>query len=285
MRYLVLSLFVVSTLLSCKQDPVSGESVDSAKVADLENEIAQLRLDQQLKDSVINESLAFFNEIQSNLEAIALKKDEIRLKSDNPEASNNDKEWILEEIRHINFLREENAKKVAQLNSQIQKSGLKIKELEAMIERLVNDIHARDEQIASLQNELESMDVEYSKLFDAYQEMNLRVDNLTDELHRAYYTYGTTSELVKNGVIEQKNGFIGIGKKVSLLDDFNEKYFAAVDFTQDKELFIEGNNLRMITDHPSSSYQLIPNGANTKLKINNPHDFWKISKYLVIVVD
>src|SRR5690606_33842527 len=118
---------------ACKNEKGSGNSGDSQQVADLKNEIEQLKLDKALKDSVIEESLAFFNEIQSNLESIGLKKDEIRLRTEDPELAGDDKQWILEEIRHINYLREENARKVQQLSKQLKNSGLKLKEFEAMV--------------------------------------------------------------------------------------------------------------------------------------------------------
>jgi chromosome segregation ATPase len=251
----------------------------------LENRIAQLEKENAQKDSMINESLEFFREIQSNLESIEVKKDEIRVISRNPEVSNDDKTWIMEQIKHINYLREENAKKVVQLNKKLKESGLKIKELNNMVEDLLTNIRARDEQIGLLQDELSSLDKAYSKLFDAYQEKAELVEELTDELNTVYYSYGTEDELVKNQVIERKNGFIGIGKKIKLMDNFNEKYFAKVDMREEKEIFVEGSELKFITDHPSSSFKLIPIGKNTKIKIVNPNEFWKVSNYLVVVVE
>lgn len=285
MKKFFLAILILSSFISCKSESESGDNSGNTTVKELENEIAQLKLDQQLKDSVINESLAFFNEIQSNLESIGLKKDEIRLKSGNKELENADKQWILEEIRHINYLREENARKVQHLNDQLKKSGLKIKELESMIENLVNEIKVRDEQIDRLKFEMDKMDQEYSKLFDAYQTVAFKVDDLTEQLNTVYYSYGTTKELLKNKVIEQKNGFIGIGKTIKISENFNANYFAKIDLTKDKELFIEGADIRIITDHPSSSYSIVPEGKNSKIKIKNPYEFWKLSHYLVVVVD
>lgn len=285
MKKLLLPFLCLSVLIACKSEGDSGNASDSQEVADLKNEIEQLKLDKALKDSVIEESLAFFNEIQSNLESIGLKKDEIRLRTEDPELAGDEKQWILEEIRHINYLREENARKVQQLSRQLKDSGLKLKELEAMIERLVTDIKARDEQIMALQAEMENMDQEYAKLFDAYQEVSFQVDYLTDQMNLAYYTYGSTKELESNGVIEQKNGFIGIGKRTKLKENFNENYFAKIDRTKDKEIFVEGSTVRMITDHPSSSYSIVPEGKNSRIVISNPGEFWKISNYLVVVVD
>lgn len=280
----IILIFTLSIFPSCKSD-VPADNVNNQQLMELRDEVAQLKLEKEMKDSIINESLAFFNEIQSNLESIGFKKDEIRIKSADPELTSDDKAWILEQIRHINFLRTENAKKVKELSSQLDKNNLRIKELEAMIEKLVQDIQAKDDQISTLQAELDNMDKEYSKLFDAYQEKEFMVDQLVDQINTAYYSYGTASELEKNQVIERRNGFIGIGKRITLLDDFNEKYFAKIDMTKDKEIFIEGQNLKVITDHSSKSYAVVAVGVNSKIKIHDPREFWKISKYLVVIVE
>jgi hypothetical protein len=229
--------------------------------------------------------LAFFSEIQSNLSSIELKKDEIRIKSTDSEFTTDDKAWILEQIKQINFLRQENAKKVKALSDQLKKSGLKINQLDAMVQGLLQSIQEKEEQISILESDLVSLDKAYARLFDAYQEKAVLVDELTEEINTVYYSYGTEEELVKNKVIDRKNGFIGIGKSIKLMDNFNQKYFAKIDLTEEKELFIEGSELKFITDHPSSSYSLSPSGKNTKIKISNPREFWKVSRYLVIVVD
>jgi hypothetical protein len=136
-------------LISCQQKADDGKT-DTPEDKENDNRIAQLELESAMKDSVINESLAFFNEIKANLEAIGIRRDEIRELSENPELEAEDKQWILEEIRHINFLREDNARLVKMLNSELDKSKLKINELEIMVESLMKDIQWKDEQIASL---------------------------------------------------------------------------------------------------------------------------------------
>jgi outer membrane murein-binding lipoprotein Lpp len=279
---LALTLFSVF-LTACSSEPKNSQT--TAGDSDLEAKIALLEKENADKDKLINESLEFYSDIQSNLESIELKKDELRIKSTNAELSEDDKQWILDQIKQINFLREENAKKVNQLNKKLNVNGLKINELESMVDDLVKNMKAKDEQIEMLQTELGSLDKAYSKLFDAYQEKALLVEELTDELNTVYYSYGTEEELVKNQVINRKNGFIGIGKKIKLMDNFNQKYFSKINLNQEKEIFLEGAELKFVTDHPSSSYNLVKVGRNTKIKIINPNDFWKISKYLVVIVE
>lgn len=271
-------------VISCKTDPKDSGNV-SGKEQELQNRIAQLELESAMKDSIVNESLIYFNEIKANLEAISVRKDQIQALSENPELSGEDKKWILDEIRRINFLREENARKVVQLNDELSKNGVKIRQLELMIESLLKDIQWKDDQITMLQGELDQLDKEYTRLFDAYQVQSLTLDKMREEMNRVHYVYGSEKELTSNKVIEKKNGFIGIGKKTMLRDDFNEQYFTAINAARTKELKIQGSDLRFITDHPVKSYSLESDGKFTKLKIHDPSEFWKISKFLVVVVE
>lgn len=285
--YRILGFSVMTLLLfSCMQDPESGEGgSNSTDVVDLQNQVRQLELDNAMKDSMINESLAFFNEIKSNLEAIGIRKDEIRALSSDPELSTDDRQWILQEIKHINFLREENTNTIKRLQKQMKDSGLKINELEVMIESLMKEMQWKDEQISMLQSELKVLDEEYSRLFDAYQEQAQLLDVVTDELNSVYYAYGSEEELSENGVIDRRNGFMGIGKKTSLKEDFNDKYFTRVDARSKKTITIEGANVRFVTNHPKSSYTLQVEGARTRVTIKDASEFWKLSKYLVVIVD
>ena len=281
----ILAFFFLSfVLFSCQQENPDSTAGDGDNV-DLQNRIKQLELDNALKDSVINESLTFFNEIKENLAAIGIRKDQIRQLSDNPEISNDDKQWILEEIRQINFLREENASKVRQMQSQLKVSNLKIEQLEVMIESLMKDIQWKDEQINLLQAELDNLDKEYSVIFDAYQQQALKVDQLTEEMNRVFYAYGTEKELLDNRVIEKKNGFIGFGKRTEIKSNFNDDYFTKKDITKFKTLMLDGDSPRLITHHASGSYYMEVQGGRTKLVITDASEFWKLSKYLVVVVD
>ncbi len=284
MHKLLLLTFIGLFLFSCQQKSES-ESSEAPVNKELENQIAQLELENQMKDSVINESLSFFNEIKSNLEAIGIRKDQIRELSENPELEAEDKQWILEEIRRINFLREDNARLVKLLNSELDKNKLEIKELQAMVESLMKDIKWKDEQIAALQTELDRLDHQYSVLFDAYQEQAVVVDQLRDELNTVFYAYGTASELEENKIISKKNGFIGIGRRLELRTDFNTDYFTEANSAKQSKINIRGKDIRLLTEHPSSSYELNENATGTLLTIKDASEFWKISKYLVVLVD
>ncbi len=281
MKYLFLFtlLFIFS---ACKDDGSdSGTALEKeAELIELRNQVAQLELESSQKDAALNEAISFFNEVQSNLAKINVKEEEIRVRSDNPEISQEDQEWILQEIQNINFLRKQNAQNLKNLKKKLTEKDLKITELENMTDRLVMQIRAKDEQIASLQRTLADLDMEYSELFDEYQgQVEMTLDVLK-ELNTVYYAYGTLEELTANNVLVREGGFIGIGRKTNIAENLNEKYFQKMDKNKVKEIRIVGNKPDLVTDHPISSYKWDGN----KLIILDADKFWKISNYLVVTV-
>ena len=275
-------LFLGLALFSCREDNTENTPLgeEDKEMIELRNQVEQLKLENRMKDSVLNESLAFFNEIQENLAKISVKQDQIRIRSTNPEISNDDKEWVLQEIQNINFLREENARKVRSLQKQAKNDALKITELQATIDRLVLQIQSQDERIESLQNQLADLDMEYSELFDQYQEQVELALDVMKELNQVHYAYGTQEELIANKVLVKEGGFIGIGKKTTIADDMNQEYFQHLDKTKTKHITIIGEKPQIITDHPASSYEWQGN----KLVIKDANSFWRISNYLVVTV-
>ena len=72
---------------------------------------------------------------------------------------------------------------------------------------------------------------------------------------------------------------------MNLRSDFESDYFTEADAAKSTNLTIRGENVRLITAHPSASFELIENGSTSNIKILDASEFWKISKYLVVIVD
>jgi hypothetical protein len=276
-------LFALIAFASCKSD--TSNTKENQEIVRLRNEIRNLELAQAEKDALINESLDLFNEIQENIARIQNKEVEIRLMAEGGKNNTNQREWMLQELQKIQILREENARKIKSLNTQIQGKENQIGQLHQMTENLQERIVAQDELILTLRNILVNQDEEYSKLFDAYMEQADLAEKSRKELSRAFYVYGSLDELKKNNVVVQTKGFIGMGKKSSSKDGFNEDYFTPIDKFEKKNIQIIGKKIQIISDHPSSSFTIIDNGNNKTISISNPYEFWKISKYLVVVVE
>jgi chromosome segregation ATPase len=285
MKKIIVYTFLLSIVFACQEAPTKSNPKDTERISELESQIKQIKFDEQQKDLIIDESLIFFDEVQANLATIEFKKNEIKALTETENLTSEDKNWIIEQIKHIQSLREINTRKINLLSKKVFDSNIKINELNSMIERLALEIQDKDNQLVELEDQLMQMDKQYSQLFDEYLKKTSIAEELENELNRVFYTYGSEKELIENHVLQKKNGILGIGKKIYLSDAFNEKHFTEINRLSKTELMIEGQSLKLITNHPISSYELIPNGNTTKLTIKNPTEFWKISKYLVITSD
>jgi hypothetical protein len=287
MKYFSVLAFLSVFMFSCQEDGGSTDSNsgESEEMARLKSEMRELEEQLEAKDSTLNETIMLFNEIEQNLAMINLKEDEIRFRSHDVELEEDGKQWILQEIQNINYLREANTKKVGELNKALKDKNLQITELQNMITHLMDKIQVQEEEIEMLRVELADLDREYVELLEAYQEQTEITAETLQELNEGFYAYGSVEELEANGVIVREGGFIGIGKKTELKDDFNDDYFTQVDITKTNSLQVTGKKIKFITDHSSSSYELISQGDNHTIKIIDHKSFWKVSKYLVIVVD
>ena len=285
MKKIIVYTFLLSIVFACQEAPTKSNPKDTERISELESQIKQIKFDEQQKDLIIDESLIFFDEVQANLATIEFKKNEIKALTETENLTSEDKNWIIEQIKHIQSLREINTRKINLLSKKVFDSNIKINELNSMIERLALEIQDKDNQLVELEDQLMQMDKQYSQLFDEYLKKTSIAEELENELNRVFYTYGSEKELIENQVLQKKNGILGIGKKIYLSDAFNEKHFTEINRLSKTELMIEGQSVKLITNHPISSYELIPNGNSTKLTIKNPTEFWKISKYLVITSD
>lgn len=272
-------------LAGCKGETGDTNTADLEQIATLQSEVEQLKLDNQLKDSMLNESILYFNEIQRNLAAIQLKEDEIRVRAKHAEKDNNEKLYVLHQIQYINFLREENGKKLAALQTQLKNSSLKISQMQEMVTRLSEQLAEKEQHIQALQAELAVRDREYALLFDEYQEQWYQNEQLMEQIQTVYYAVGSLKELITNQVVVQSKGLLGMGRMAKLKDGFNESYFTKTSVQETARIAVAGKRLSLVTDHPSTAYRIVEEGGVQKLKITNPDAFWKVSKFLVVLVD
>lgn len=98
-----------------------------------------------------------------------------------------------------------------------------------------------------------------------------------------YYAIGTNKELKKNGLLEKK--FLG-STKVLKGDEINTAYFTTADKRSLTIIPTKSKKVKVWTNMPSDSYQVVENADKTKtIKITNPNEFWKYTRYLIIQVD
>jgi chromosome segregation ATPase len=245
------------------------------------------------RDSAISEWITTFTEIEKNIAMIKEKESKISSNSTNSELSTDKRQKVLEDMKYINTLIEQNKQKIAYLNAQLKKSGGTMKVLEAKISDLEASVKQNENEIIELKTslldkkfEVEQLNTRVVLMQDTIVKKNEKIEKQVYELNKAFYSSGTYKELRAKGLLTREGGFIGIGKAKSLAANFSDSSFQQIDITTAKSFLLNSKSAKLITEHPANSYQfkLDKDKKFESLEITDPVQFWKISKYAVVEI-
>ncbi len=286
-------LFVLSVmvLVSCGQ-----HKKEIARMQAKQDSIAALGVQ---KDNSILQFIGAMNEIQGNLDSIKTIEKIVSVQTTpGTELKAEAKKRILEDIAQINNLLQKNKELVQSLQGKLRNSNLKIAELQKMIDNLTKTVGEKDTEIASLKQDLEKLHVDVAGLNQKIEtitaesektikEKNAAIDAQTIAMNTAYYAFGTKKELTEKNVIEKEGGVLGMGKTLKIKKDFNRDYFMKIDIREFTKLPLNTKKAKLVSFHPDGSYHFALTDKKTveSLVIDKPEDFWKASKYLLIVVE
>ena len=92
-------------------------------------------------------------------------------------------------------------------------------------------------------------------------------------------------ELKEKKILDKKGGIAGIGSGKNLNKDFDKKLFNTIDIRNKTSFEINSKKMKIITTHPTNSYQVYGEKPVDSLVVKDPMEFWSVSKYLVIVLN
>ena len=243
------------------------------------------------RDSTINQWMLTFDQIEKDLNLVKDKESMITLNSSNAEFSKDKREQVRKDIENINSLLDQNRKKIASLSAQLKNSGGAMKALQAKMADLENSMKMRETEVSDLKTALAQKDIEIGDLNSRMVAQKMRLDekndtinNQTTEMHKGYLAYGTYKDLKEKGLVSKEGGFLGLGRTEALSSTLPDSSFTRVDITEMKAIPVNAKSIKLITDHPRSSYELIRDKDNkiSSIEILDPQQFWKISKYAVV---
>ena len=161
---------------------------------------------------------------------------------------------------------------------------VKIAEIEATMK--LRETEIADMKVALVQKDFEigQLNTRMTDAQVAIAQKDEKITIQTAEMNKGYLASGTYKALKAKGLVSKEGGFLGLGKKESLINEFPEGSFTQVDITQVKSIPVNSKNAKLITDHPKSSYEMIRDKDNkiASIEIKDPAQFWKISKYAVV---
>lgn len=245
------------------------------------------------RDSVISEWILTFDQIEKDLNIVKEKEHIITLSSSDVEFSKDKKQQILQDIEYINTLLDQNKKKIASLTAQLKNSGGAIKGLQNKVAELEASMKLRENEISDLKVALVEKDFEIGQLNTRMTDQQIaiaqkdeKISNQTYKMNKAFLAYGTYKALKEKGLVSKEGGFLGLGKKESLPEDFADSSFTQINISEMRTIPVNSKVAKLITEHPRSSYELIRGKDNkiASIEIKDPEQFWKISKYAVVEI-
>ncbi|MFY0591759.1 hypothetical protein [Roseivirga sp.] len=276
-------------------------SATSKKKEVIENRYANLEKEILKKESAFEEVMSLIIDVEEEITSIVEKENLVYSQSQEP-FNQGKKESIMREIAMIDDLIIRSNENVKTLSDKIKSSEIKqgvfqkrlnalqadLKVRQTTIIDLKTALVAKEEAITFLNSQKDSLNVTVLAQVDAIEEKTLEVSQLTalnDELNKGYLAIGTFQDLKAKGVVDKEGGFLGlIGRKVTLQEDADMAQFLELDKRNINQLKIEAASLSLVSNHPSSSYSILPGESEGVkiLEITDPESFWQISKYLVI---
>jgi len=295
----IASLILVAVMLVIAiYTGVSVYKQKNSEINSLQSEKLNMNTELQERDSMVNDLMTAFNEIEDNLKFIKEKRQQLSLETDK-EGGRDQKQVIVEDIKMMNEMLEKSSEHIAELEKKLKKSGIELSSFKKKIAALNQNIEDQNNEIAMLQKQIEEKDImlanlseqmnvmegELYKKADTLQFKQQVIDEKIGELNKAHIAYGTYKELKDKGVLTKDGGFLGLGKHTAIQENFDDDYFTELNIQDTKTIPLFSHKAKVISEHPDSSYSFVEeDGMIAYLQIDNPEEFWKISKYAVIEV-
>ena len=250
----------------------------------------------QDRDSVINDFVSTFNEIDENLTFIHQRRNQLTLEA-SQEMNSNRKSEILDDIRLMDSMLVASSKHIEDLEKRLKDSGVRMRSFENRIASLNQTITQNTTEMEELRKVVEEKDYQIAELstrIDQYQtELDVKNEELyikemdiletNRQMNTAYYALGSYKELKEQGIVDRTGGLLGLGSTKTIQQNLRNEYFTPLDIREIKTIPIASKTAKIITEHPDDSYELVmEDGLISALVIENPDEFWRISKYAVI---
>jgi len=242
------------------------------------------------RDSLINAYVTAFNLIEKDLNYIKKQENILDTKSKDVEFSKDKKQSILEDVKLVNSLLDQNKERIAELSKKLKKSGIRISGLNDKIKMLSEAIDQRDKNMNELKDQLEQKDFQITQLNEKVGEMdsvvnaqNEMISNKQAELNKAYVASGDYKDLKEKGIVTKEGGILMIGGNVTLSDNVDPEDFSKIDITETTTIPVHSKKAKLVTNHPDGSYEWVrDSGQIAYMVIDYPEKFWSVSRYAVI---
>ncbi len=232
-------------------------------------------------------------DIEENIAMVYEKQGLLAVEADaHSETDSEKKNRIVENIKLINALMEENKQKVKSLQAMLYTSKTNNKALESAIADAEARIESQEFEIGEMKSALAQSRLDIADLNEqltAFELDNAKLEHdvktMDEELHTAYIAKGSYKELKERNVAHKEGGILGLGSTKSLANNFDPSQFKEIDIRETRTIPVNAKKVKILTEHPDDSYALKKRDKEIAyLNITDPDKFWKANKFLVMEI-
>lgn len=254
--------------------------------AETERKLAELEQVNVQKDSLMQEvaiSSRLISDVNVELAKVKVRNDRLRVSSESPITASND--TLIAKLRYV-------VTRVRETESALGESRQRIKNLTNLSDSLRT---AFDSTVGNLQAVIASQKTTIDLLTDQVDILTAENVALRDSLSTGYYVIGTRDELKKKGILTEQGGgrvlFVlwRTGKTLQPARNLDPSDFTAIDTRRVTQipLPVASAEYRVASlqdlDYIAEERSHNKYSGTPTLTITSPADFWRTSKFLVII--
>jgi hypothetical protein len=256
--------------------------------AETERKLAELEQVNAQKDSLMQEvalSSRVLSDVSVELAKVQVRGNRLQVTSESPFLAQRD--TMIAKLRYV-------VTRVRETEQQLSQSRQRIKNLTALSDSLRSTL---DSTISNLQTVIATQKSTIDFLTDRVNTLTTENVALRDSLATGYYVIGTRSELKKKGILVEQGGgrvlFIlwRTGKTLQPARNLDPSYFTAIDTRQVTQIPLPSASAEYrVASLQDLSYVAEERKHNKysgtpTLTITSPADFWRNSKFLIIILE
>jgi len=254
--------------------------------AETERKLAELESANAQKDSLMQEvaiSSRLISDVNVELAKAKIRNNRLHVSSESPITASND--TLIARLRYV-------VTRVQQTETALNESRERIKSLTTLSDSLRATL---DSTVGNLQTVIAGQKTTIDLLTDRVDALTEENVALKDSLATGYYVIGTRDELKKKGILTEQGGgrvlFIlwRTGKTLQPARNLDPRLFTAIDTRQVTQIPLPSARADYrVASLQDLSYVAEENKDNKfsgvpSLTITSPVDFWRNSKFLVII--
>jgi uncharacterized coiled-coil protein SlyX len=256
--------------------------------AETERKLAELETANAAKDSLMQEvaiSSRLISDINVEIAKARVRNDRLRVSSESPITASND--TLIAKLRYV-------VSRVRETEASLTASRERIKSLTALSDSLRTTL---DSTVGNLQSVIAAQRTTIDLLTERVDLLTTENVALRDTLATGYYVVGTRDELKKKGILTEAGGgrvlFVlwRTGKTLQPARNLNPRDFTAIDTRSVTQIPLPSAQ----REYRVASLQDLEYVAEERhenkytgtpvLTITSPVDFWRTSKFLVIIIE